>query len=98
MSQTFTPPTFTPVAPHWWVTNFGGIVVQGIVAKRSKSRFFKIGFALAATTHVVEAAYAYRTAKQRGLGGDAARWGLQTLAVGFPSLFALQATLRDRDA
>lgn len=90
-------PTFTAVAPHWWVTNLGGIVVQGIVAARSKSKFIKVGFALAATTHVVEAAYAYRTAKQRGLDDDAVRWGLQTLAVGFPSLFALQATLRGLD-
>ena len=90
-------PTFTPVAPHWWFTNFGGIVVQGIVASRSKSKLIRIGFALAATTHVVEAAYAYRTAKQRGLDDAAVRWGLQTLAVGFPSLFALQATLRVLD-
>ena len=101
MRQSFTPvaqPTFARVAPRWWVTNFGGIVVQGIVAKRSKSRFMKVGFALAVTTHVVEAGYAYRTAKQRGLEDDAVRWGLQTLGVGFPSLFALQATLRALDA
>ena len=68
------------------------------MAKRSKSKFMKFGFALAVTTHVVEAAYAYRTAKQRGLDGDATLWGLQTLAVGFPSLFALQATLRGLDS
>ena len=37
---------------------------------------------------------ATRTARpsERGLDDDAWKWGLQTLAVGFPSLFALQAT------
>ena len=89
--------TFTAVSPRWWFTNLGGIVVQGVLAKRSKSKLMKFGFALAATTHTVEAAYAYRTAKQRGLDNDAVLWGLQTLAVGFPSLFALQATLRGVD-
>jgi hypothetical protein len=88
---------FTPVAPYWWVTNFGGMIVSGFVARRSKSRFVKLGFALAVTTHVVEAVYAYGTARRAGLDDAAPAWGLQTLGVGFPSLQALHEVLRERE-
>jgi hypothetical protein len=40
--------------------------------------------------HVVEAVAAGRHARRRGL--PARGWALQTLAVGFPSLFALRRT------
>ena len=33
--------TFELVAPYWWVTNFGGIVANGIIAARSKKRIAK---------------------------------------------------------
>ena len=88
--------TFVPVAPVWWATNFGGLVVNGIVASRSKSRLKRGIFAAAVVTHVVEAAYAYRVAQREGLGDDAVKWGLQTLGVGFPSLIALHGLLSER--
>jgi hypothetical protein len=88
--------TFRPVAPHWWFTNFGGIVVSGIIAARSKKRLVKLSFALGAATHVIEAGYAYSTAREAGLDDDAWKWGLQTLAVGFPSLRELNTVLRER--
>lgn len=78
------------MAPKWWVGNFGGMVVFGIVAARSGSRTMRRGFALAATTHVVEAVYAYGSARRAGFIASAPRWALQTLGVGFPSRIALQ--------
>ncbi len=80
---------FVPVAPAWWVTNLGGLVVNGLVAARSSRKLPRIVFALAAATHVVEAACTFVTARRRGL--PALPWTLQTLAVGFPSLLALRA-------
>jgi hypothetical protein len=88
--------TFRPVAPYWWLTNFGGIVVNGIVAARSKKRIARITFVLGAGYHVVAAGYAYYTAREAGLDDDAWKWGLQTLAVGTPSVRALNAVLRER--
>lgn len=90
--------TFIPVAPVWWATNFGGLVVNGIVASRSKSKIKRGIFAVAVVTHVVEAAYAYRVAQREGLGDDALKWGLQTLGVGFPSLIALHGLLSERQS
>lgn len=90
--------TFVPVAPVWWVTNLGGLVVNGIMAARSRSRIKRAVFAAAVVTHVVEAGYAYRVARREGLGDDAAMWGLQTLGVGFPSLIALHGLLEARAA
>ena len=49
---------------------------------------------MAVALHVGEAAYAYRPRAGPGLTGSAPRWGLQTLAVGFPSLGALRAVIR----
>jgi len=88
--------TFRPVAWYWWFTNFGGIVLNGIVAARSKKRIAKITFALGAGYHVITAGYAYYTAREAGLDDDAWKWGLQTLAVGTPSVRALNAVLRER--
>lgn len=90
------PPTFVPVAPQWWVSNFGGLVVNGVVAARRKSRVTRVLFAAAVATHVVEAAYAFRVARREGLGDDAWKWGLQTLGVGFPSLLALHGLVAER--
>lgn len=90
---------FVPVAPGWWVSNFGGIVTSGIVAARTRRPLLRWVFALGAVTHVVEGAVAYRRARTAGLGEDAARrWGLQTLGVGFPSLIGLGRLLRERAA
>ena len=83
------PEHFVPVAPKWWVGNFGGMVVFGVVAARSGSPAMRRGFALAAATHVVEAVYAYGAARRAGFIASAPRWAVQTLGVGFPSLIAL---------
>ena len=88
--------TFRPVAPYWWITNFGGIVANGIVAARSKKRIAKITFVLGAGYHVVAAGYAFYTARAAGLDDDAWKWGLQTLAVGTPSVRALNSVVRER--
>lgn len=88
--------TFVCVAPMWWVSNFGGLVVNGVVAARRKSTLTRAVFAAAVATHVVEAVYAYRIAQREDLTDDAWKWGLQTLAVGFPSLIALHELLAGR--
>lgn len=85
-------PTFVPVAPAWWVSNFGGVVVNGIVAARRKTTLTRFVFGAAVVTHVVEAGYAYGIARRAGFD-DAWKWGLQTLGVGFPSLFALNEVI-----
>lgn len=90
--------TFVPVAPMWWVTNLGGLVVNGIVAARSPSRLKRGIFAAAVVTHVSEAVYAYVVAQREGLDEDAWKWGLQTLGVGFPSLIALHQLVAQRAA
>ena len=96
MTTSSTSTTFQPVAPYWWIMNFGGIVANGIVAARSKKRIAKITFALGAGYHVIAAGYAFYTAREAGLDDDAWKWGLQTLAVGTPSVRALNAVLRER--
>jgi Transmembrane protein 254 len=88
--------TFRPVAPYWWITNFGGIVVNGIIASRSKKRLVRFSFALGAGYHVIAAGYAYYAAHEAGLDDDAWKWGLQTLGVGTPSLRALNTVIRER--
>jgi hypothetical protein len=90
------PGKFVLVPPGWWVSNLGGMVT-GIVAKRSGRPSLRRLFAVAAGLHVGEAAYAYVTARRAGLTTSAAKWGLQTLALGFPSLSALRAVIRDTD-
>jgi hypothetical protein len=90
-------PTFVLVAPMWWVSNFGGLVVNGVVATRKRSKLMGLVFGAAVATHVAEAVYAYRVAQREGLGDDAWKWGLQTLGVGFPSLLALHEMLGERD-
>ena len=84
--------TFVAVAPGWWVSNFGGVVVIGIIAARRKSPLTRFVFGAAVVTHVAEAGYAYGIARRAGFA-DAWKWGLQTLGVGFPSLFALNEVI-----
>jgi hypothetical protein len=91
------PDAFVPCPPGWWVSNLGGMMVTGIVAKRSGRPSLRLLFAAAAGLHVGEAAYAYMTARRAGLTGSAPKWGLQTLALGFPSLGALRAVIRDTE-
>jgi hypothetical protein len=88
--------TFRPVAPYYWLTNFGGIVANGIIAARSRKRITMITFAVGAAYHVVAAGYAFNAAREAGLGDDAWKWGLQTLAVGTPSARALHRMLQER--
>jgi hypothetical protein len=83
------PTTFVGVAPRWWVSNFGGMLAFAVVATRSRSRLMRAGFGLAVALHVGEALYGYDKARRAGFHTSASRWGLQTLAVGFPSLVAL---------
>jgi len=88
--------TFQPVAPYWWITNFGGIVANGIIAARSKKRIAMLTFVVGAGYHAVAAGYAYYAAREAGLDDDAWKWGLQTLAVGTPSLRLLQRMLQEQ--
>ena len=88
---------FVLVSPRWWVSNLGGMVVTGIVAKRSGRPSLRLLFAVAAGLHVGEAVYAYTAARRAGLSRSAPKWALQTLALGFPSLGALRAVIRDTD-
>lgn len=88
--------TFVLVAPKWWLSNFGGMVVYGAVARRSRSRVMRLGFAAAVALHVGEAVYAYRRAHSVGFEDSAPLWALQTLGVGFPSLIALSAAVDGR--
>jgi hypothetical protein len=89
------------MAPRWYLTNLGGMVVYGLIAgralasgsaRRVPTAMLAGGFALAAATHVVEAGYATSLARRRALPTrSVAAVGLRTLAVGFPSLLALRA-------
>ena len=89
------PDRFVLAAPGWWVSNLGGMVVTGVVARRSGRRSLRLLFAVAAGLHVGEAVYACSTARNAGMTRSAPKWGLQTLALGFPSLGALRAVIRD---
>ncbi len=89
------PDTFIPVEPKWWGSNFGGMVVFGVVAARCRSRLIRGGFKLAVVVHVVEAVYSYDRARRAGFHTSAGRWALQTLGVGFPSLTALSRAIAD---
>jgi len=84
------PAMFIGVAPHWYLTNTGGVVMNGVLAFTTKKRSYQILFWGAVAVHAVEAAYAYRTARRAGFAASAPRWAVQTLAVGFPSLIALR--------
>jgi hypothetical protein len=87
--------TFVLAAPRWWVSNLGGMVVTGVVARHSGRPSLRLLFAVAAGLHVSEAVWAYRTARRAGLTRSAPKWGLQTLALGFPSVSALRTVIRD---
>jgi len=91
---TIDPATFVPVAPLWYATNTGGVVVTGVLAAMTGRRSLRVIFWGAVTLHVAEAAYSYRAARRAGFTQSAPRWALQTLAVGFPSLLALGAARR----
>ena len=88
------PATFHAVAPFWYLTNTGGVVMNGVVAAVTKRRTAQLIFWGAVALHVGEAVYAYRAANRAGFTESAPRWALQTLAVGFPSLLALRAATR----
>jgi hypothetical protein len=93
--MTTTPPPeradrFLPVAPFWWITNFGGVVLTGVLAAWTDWLPLWVIFAGAVALHVGEAVYAFRAAHRAGFTRSAPRWALQTLGVGFPSLQALR--------
>jgi hypothetical protein len=93
----------------WFALLDGGIVALALlsaldgprdtVAARSPlplppRRVLRGVLAAATVIHVVEALAAGRYARRRGL--PARSWALQTLAVGFPSLFALRRATAGR--
>jgi hypothetical protein len=105
------PPSPGVARPSWtWFALLdGGIVAlvllsavdgaRDAVASRSPvplppRRVLRGILAAAGVIHVVEALAAGRYAKRRGL--PARGWAVQTLAVGFPSLFALRRATADR--
>jgi hypothetical protein len=89
------PDTFVAVAPFWYATNLGGLVLNGVVAATTKRKLARASFWGGVALHVGEAAYAYVAANRAGFTRAAPKWALQTLAVGFPSLRALHAATRD---
>lgn len=90
-TTTATADTFEAVAPFWYATNLGGLVMSGVVAAATGKRLAKLSFWGGVALHVGEAAFAYAAANRAGFTRSAPKWGLQTLAVGFPSLRALHA-------
>ena len=60
------PATFIGVAPHWYVTNTGGILMNGVLALTTKKRSYQLLFWGAVAVHVVEAVYTYRAARSAG--------------------------------
>jgi Domain of unknown function (DUF4499) len=82
--------TFVAVAPGWYASNLGGVIATGLLAKKTGARVIRWTFYGAVALHVGEAAYANHAARKAGFTNSAWKWGLQTLAVGFPSLLALR--------
>jgi hypothetical protein len=82
--------TFVAVAPGWYASNLGGVIATGLLARRTGNRLVRWTFWGATALHVGEAAYANYAARKAGFSNSAWKWGLQTLAVGFPSLLALR--------
>jgi len=83
--------TFVAVDRRWWLTNTGGIVVTGVLAAVTGRPALRRLFRTAVAIHVGEALYSYGSARRAGFTTSAARWAVQTLGVGFPSLIALRA-------
>jgi hypothetical protein len=88
--------TFVPVQPLVWVTNAGGVALTGLLAARTGRRGLRWLFWGAVAIHVSEALYTYGAARRAGFTRHAARWALQTLGVGFPSLILLRAAVREQ--
>jgi hypothetical protein len=89
------PDRFVAVAPGWYVSNLGGLILTGVVARRGGPPAQRVHLAVARGGHAGEAAYAYTAARRAGFTRSASRWGLQTLAVGFPSLDTLRSVIRE---
>ena len=85
--------TFVPVASGWFVSNTGGLALTGLLAALTRRPALWFVFAAGSATHLVEAAVAYRKARSAGFTESAPTWALQTLAVGFPSMLALNAAI-----
>ena len=90
--------TFVAVDRRWWLTNTGGVVLTGVLAAITGRRPLQRIFRAAVAIHVGEALYSYGAARRAGFTTSARRWALQSLAVGFPSVTALRAAIRDRSA
>lgn len=95
MSDESRPATFVAVEPLLWFTNAGGVTVTGLLAARTGWRGLRWLFWGAVAVHVGEALYTYGAARRAGFTRDAVRWALQTLGVGFPSMFLLRAAVRE---
>ncbi len=85
--------TFVPVARGWFIANTGGLALTGVLAALTRRRALWFVFLAGSATHVVEAAVTYRKAQAAGFDESAPRWALQTLAVGFPSMIALNSAI-----
>ncbi len=96
------------MAPAWYLSNFGGMVLYGAMVASPRVRsvlgrgpvsriprpLFVLGFAAAVATHVLETAHGLRVARTAELPPrSVAVVGLRTLAVGFPSVLALRNAL-----
>ena len=46
--------TFVPVAPAWYASNTGGLVLTGLLAARTRRRLLWFVLAAGTATHVVE--------------------------------------------
>ncbi len=82
--------TFVAVAPAWYASNLGSLLATGLVGRLTGRRLMRGLFWGGVAVHVGEAAYANHAARKAGFTNSAWKWGLQTLAVGFPSLLALR--------
>ena len=87
---------FVAVDRRWWLTNTGGVVATGVLAAVTGRTALRRLFQAAVAIHVGEAVYTYWAARRAGFTTSAPRWVLQTLGVGFPSLMALHAAIRDQ--
>ncbi len=82
--------TFIAVAPGWYASNLGALLGTGLLARLTGRRLLRWLFWGGVAVHVAEAGYANHSARKAGFINSAWKWALQTLAVGFPSLFALR--------
>jgi len=92
-------PTVERPALFWWISVLGGMTLLGLIAFQKDAGaiwtqhipfidllVLKVIFILAVLTHLSEAIYAYKLAKQARLSETALGWSAQTFLLGYPSL------------